>query len=66
MSKNEFREGDLVGSTQMDMETHMGIVVKSSVQNSVENAKPVHEVYWFFREHSLMIPVKETFLRKIE
>jgi hypothetical protein len=48
------------------METYMGIVVKSSVQNSVENAKPVHEVYWFFREYSLMIPVKETFLRKIE
>ena len=66
MSKNEFLEGDLVGSTQEDMETHMGIVVKSSVHWPFENAAPVHEVYWFFREHSLMIPVKETFLRKIE
>lgn len=70
MNESKFQIGDLVGSTQKDMETHMGIIVRTAKTRppatlGLESAQ-LHEIYWFFGERSMLIPVLDTFLRKIE
>jgi len=67
MSKNEFREGDLVASTSHGMEGYMGIVIRPHYYRHLQNPRVqvLHMIYWFLGEHSRAFLVPEPLLKRL-